>query len=124
MIKAIVAAAATTLLAAPSLAQTAETPIPASAMLSGFGSSDAPSVAVAWRRIDNNISCRSRARSKLLEFGAVGMPSPDENLQYGSIGSTKITVWCVDSVGAAFISAAGQSSSAVTEARDALYKAF
>lgn len=126
MIKTIFAAVAASLLAAPSFAQTTETPkvksLSGPAMFSALAADAPPSISLAWHSITSNIACRAQARNKLFELGARDMSDSSNNSQWGTLGNIKVIVWCRDDI--AIIGAAGHSYNAAVEARDALYKAF
>jgi len=72
--------------------------------------------------IPNNISCRSKARSKYFELNARNMSNDSDNSQWGSIGSMQALVWCRDSQ--AIIAIAGNDYNSVAELRDEIKKAF
>ena len=127
----LVAAAAVAIpatpLCAPILAEEVTSPkqVPtASAFVGGLGETGSmpPTMALYEANVANNIACRNAARSKFFELGARDMSPSDSNGQWATIGNMKAIVWCREN--RAIISVAGYSYNAVTEARDAIVKAF
>ena len=117
MTKTFLSTLAATLVAAPAIAG------PTDAVQSfGLSANDAPSIALAWKGINNNITCRAQARAKMFELGARDMSDSTSNSQWGTLGNIKALVWCRDDI--AIIAVAGHSYAAASEVRDALYKAF
>ena len=113
-------------LCAPVLAQGTTSPkaVPTVSAFAGLGETGSmpPTMALYEANVANNIACRNAARSKFFELGARDMSPSDSNGQWATIGNMKAIVWCREN--RAIISVAGYSYNAVTEARDAIVKAF
>ena len=137
MIKATLLAAAigipATPLCAPTLAGTIESPKPVPALGpanpvgamsfgQGLSVNDAPSLGLAQKAVENNIACRTKARSKFLELGARDMSTPDSNSQWATISNMRAVVWCRGNQ--AVIGVSGHSYNAVNELRDVLFDAY
>lgn len=132
MIKATLLAAAIGIpassLCAPILASTIDSPKPPAASVGGmvFGQglsvNDPPSLGLAQKAVDNNITCRTKARSKFLEMGARDLSPSDSNSQWATISNMRAVVWCRgDQV---VIGVSGHSYNSVNELRDVLYAAY
>jgi hypothetical protein len=89
---------------------------------SSFASGEAPSLTLGYDTVTNNIVCRTRARSKFLELGAVGMSSPDSNAQWAIVGNMRVVAWCRDTH--VIVGVSGYSASSVEELRDQIRKAY
>ena len=134
MIKSTLLAAALSIpatpLCAPILAGTIESPkptptAPTAGMMSfgqGLSVNDAPSLGLAQKAVENNIACRTKARSKFLELGARDMSAPDSNSQWATISNMRAVVWCRGNQ--AVIGVSGHSYNAVNELRDVLYDVY
>ncbi len=131
MIKSALLAAAIALPCSPVLAQGIESPKSAPvvqsanvpALMGSFGGGNTPpAISLYAVNISNNISCRSKARSKYFELNARDMSKDDSNAQWGTVGTMQAVVWCRDSQ--AIIAVAGDSYSSVKELRDEIVKAF
>lgn len=81
-----------------------------------------PSLTASIVGVSNNISCRTKARAKYFEVGARDMSGPEDNAQWGTVGSMKALVWCRDTQ--AVIIVGGQSVGGINELRDELKRAF
>jgi len=81
-----------------------------------------PALSLYAVNINNNISCRAKARAKYFELGARDMSNDTSNAQWGTIGNMQAVVWCRDSQ--AVIAVAGNSYDSVKELRDELAKSF
>ena len=132
MIKSMLLAAsiAVPTICAPVLAEEVSSPKSAPAPTSTLGvvgsfsggGNTPPALSLYAVNINNNIACRSKARSKYFELGARDMSSENLNAQWGTVGSMQAVVWCRDSQ--AIIGVAGASYDAVKELRDEIAKAF
>jgi hypothetical protein len=118
-------------LCAPILAEnvTSPRPVPAlaapgAAVFGGLGETGSvpPTMALYEENITNNITCRSKARSKFFELGARDMSPSDSNGQWATIGNMKAIAWCREN--RVIISVAGYNYNSVSELRDEIAKAF
>jgi len=129
MIKTILTATAVALTSTPVFADSITAPTASPTVKSssfGFSSSApadiVPSLSLAAVNINNNISCRARARAKYFELGARDMSRDDSNAQWGTVGNMQAVVWCRDTQ--AVIAVTGASFNSVTELRDEIRKVF
>ena len=129
MIKSTLLAAALTLpstpLCAPILASTINSPAPTPRVMSfgaGLSANDAPSLGLAQKAVENNITCRTKARSKFKELGARDMSSPDANSQWGTVSNMRVVAWCRGNQ--VVIGVSGHSYNSVNELRDIIYDAY
>ena len=126
MVKSLMAALAAfpMIFVAPSFAEEINSPkqIPTSSMFSGLSRNSAPAMVLWAININSNITCRSKARSKLLELGARGMTSSTDNAQWGIIGDMNSLVWCRNDY--AVIAVSGSNYEAIKELRDELKGEF
>lgn len=114
------------LLSAIAAASLISSPAPSQAMTkmatSSMAGDPVPSLTASVVGVPNNISCRSKARAKYFEVGARDMSTPEDNAQWGTVGSMKALVWCRDTQ--AIIIVGGQSVNGINELRDELKRAF
>jgi hypothetical protein len=126
MIKSVISAIAAVpmIVGAPVFAEEIVSPkqIPTSSMFSGLSRNSAPAMVLWAININSNITCRSKARSKLLELGARGMTSSTDNAQWGIIGDMNSLVWCRNDY--AIIAVSGSNYDAIKELRDELKGEF
>jgi hypothetical protein len=128
MIKSTLLAAALTLptpLCAPVLASTTNSPAPAPTVMSfgaGLSANDAPSLGLAQKAVENNIACRTKARSKFIELGARDLSSPDSNSQWGTVSNMRVVAWCRGNQ--VVIGVSGHNYNSVNELRDIIYDAY
>jgi hypothetical protein len=86
------------------------------------GSYSVPTMSLSVRAINNNITCRSRARAKYFELGATKMGSESDNSQWATINSMKALTWCRGDAVIIAVATTGPYSSA-EELRDILANA-
>lgn len=111
------------LLSAITTASLVTSPAPTKMVMSSMMAGDpVPSLTASVVGVPNNISCRSKARAKYFEVGARDMSTPEDNAQWGTVGSMKALVWCRDTQ--AIIIVGGQSVNGINELRDELKRAF
>lgn len=114
MIKSILVAAASVLVAAPAISA----PIERASLVNDTP----PFISASVVDTPSSFYCRTKARSKYFELGAREISNEDSNSQWAIVGRNRALIWCRGSQ--AIIIVTGSNSTAIEELRDELKKAF